>query len=838
VIASLRVEPLETRVMPAAVTVDVGQMMRLVNAQLLGVNVDWWDAHVNTSQTQQLVESAGLTMFRVGGGSSTDQLHFNTPTLAAASMASLVASVGGTGLVTLDYGSGSPQEAAAYLAYLNAPVGSAAVIGQGEEWSDSLQTWQDVDWQTAGYWASLRAAAPLAHDDGLNFLRLDRPAPFGFHYFEVGNEVYGGWETDHHGQGGDAGKPHDPATYVAFAQQFATLAASIDSTIAIGVDSGSDGSHSYTYWVATVLQQGVAQGFIPGFISDHSYMQAPGQESDTGLLLHTVSDAKNQDLDWAVRASGYRAILTQVLGSAASRVELLATEYNSVYSNPGKQTTSLVNGLFVADSIGSLLQTEYNGADVWDLRNGWDTPNNNDSGLYGWREGGDYGLLGGGNGAPPSSGAYVPYPTYFAEQLLSKMLHTGDMVVRAVSSDAYLSVYSVLEQNGHLDLLVINKNPQSDLTGQFQLSGFQPSGQAQLWQYGTAQDTAQSQTTDGHSALASFGDSLVLNGSDFSYTFPAYSMTVLDLSSQNSASALQLAPPAASTAGVAFDFTVTARDSSNNVATGYRGTVHFTSTDGQATLPGDYTFQAADKGVHTFQATLRTAGSQAITVQDLLAGSLPDSAVVDLAPAAADHFLVAPGLSATEAGSPFDISVTVQDQFNNTVTGYSGTVTFSSADPYGANLPPDYTLSGADDGTHTFVLGATLYTAGAWDITATDKSIGISGSAGVTVAPAAASQFRVMAPNLAVSNSSFDITVIVLDPYGNVDTNYQGTISFSTTDSDLGVLLPGDYAFTSSDGGVHTFTAGAILITPGDQTITVTDISGFSGSASVTVVAP
>jgi hypothetical protein len=732
---SLRLELLETREMPAVVTVDVGQVVRLVDPQVLGVNLDWWDSHVNTVQTQQLVQAAGLTMFRLGGGSSTDQIHFNTPSMAAASMASLIASVGGNGMVTLDYGSGSPQEAAAYMAYLNAPVGSDAVIGHGEEWSDSLQSWKDVDWQTAGYWAGLRAAAPLAHDDGLNFLRLNRPAPFGFHYFEVGNEVYGSWETDHHGQGGDPGKPHDPATYVAFAQQFATLAASIDPTIAIGVDSGSDGVHSYTYWLASVLRQGVSQRFIPTFISDHSYMQAPGQESDSYLLLDTVSDPKNQDLDWSSRASGYHAVLQQMLGSEASRVELLATEYNSVYSNPGKQTTSLVNGLFVADSIGSLLQTQYDGADVWDLRNGWDTSNNNSSGLYGWREGGDYGLLGSGNVTLPSSGTYVPYPSYFAEQLLSKMLHSGDTVVRAVSNDANLSVYSVLEQNGHLDLLVINKSPASDLTGQFQLNGFEPDGQARLWQYGKAQDTAQSQTADGHSALASFTDTLVLNGSSFSYTFPAYSVTVLDLLQSVAATALQLGVPPGSTAGAAFNFTVTARDSSNNVATGYRGTIHFTSTDGQAILPGDYTFQDADNGTHTFS-------------------------------------------------------------------------------------------------------GTTLYTTGTWDITATDPSAGIMGSGSVSVTPAPASQFRVVAPSTVVSTTPFDVTVLALDPYGNVDINYQGTIGFSTTDSDPGVLLPANYTFTTNDAGVHTFTAGATLVTPGDQTILVSDTGGLTGSTTITVTSP
>ena len=78
----------------------------------------------------------------------------------------------------------------------------------------------------------------------------------------------------------------------------------------------------------------------------------------------------------------------------------MTTEFNSVDTNPGKQTTSLVNGLFIADSLGELLQTSYEGAIVWDLRNGYDTGNNNSSSLYGWRDGGDYGLLGSSGTAP------------------------------------------------------------------------------------------------------------------------------------------------------------------------------------------------------------------------------------------------------------------------------------------------------------------------------------------------------------------------------------------------------------------------------------------------------
>jgi hypothetical protein len=64
------------------------------------------------------------------------------------------------------------------------------------------------------------------------------------------------------------------------------------------------------------------------------------------------------------------------------------------------------------------------------------------------------------------------------------------------------------------------------------------------------------------------------------------------------------------------------------VVTGYTGTIHFKSTDTTATLPGDYTFTAADKGVHTFTGlVLRKKGKQTITITDTLNGALTGSVI-------------------------------------------------------------------------------------------------------------------------------------------------------------------------------------------------------------------
>ena len=81
----------------------------------------------------------------------------------------------------------------------------------------------------------------------------------------------------------------------------------------------------------------------------------------------------------------------------------------------------------------------------------------------------------------------------------------------------------------------------------------------------------------------------------------------------------------------------------------------------------------------------------------------------------ATHFAVsAPGF--VGQGQPFSFTVTAQDQFNNTVPDYAGTVHFTSTDST-AELPVDSTLA---NGTGTFT--ATLHMVAEQTITATDTS--------------------------------------------------------------------------------------------------------------------
>src|SRR5262249_40982389 len=155
--------------------------------------------------------------------------------------------------------------------------------------------------------------------------------------------------------------------------------------------------------------------------------------------------------------------------------------------------------------------------------------------------------------------------------------------------------------------------------------------------------------------------------------------------------------------GDGHTFTVTALDFLGNAATGYLGTVHFTSSDRQAVLPSDYTFTADDAGTHTFAATLKTAGTQSLTVPDKLPPTDPTRthSGIEVDPAAFDHFVVGGFPSTTTAGDAHDFTVTAKDAYGNTVTAYDHTIHFTSTDGQAAFADNDGT-SLAPSNNYTF----------------------------------------------------------------------------------------------------------------------------------------
>jgi hypothetical protein len=307
------------------------------------------------------------------------------------------------------------------------------------------------------------------------------------------------------------------------------------------------------------------------------------------------------------------------------------------------------------------------------------------------------------------------------------------------------------------------------------------------------------------------------------------------------ASTLVLSAPSSATAGSAFSVTLTAQDAYGNTATGYTGTVHFTSTDGQAALPGNYTFTATDAGTHAVSVTLGSAGAQTITATDIATGTLTaTTASINVGAGSARSLSVAGYLLRPIAGTVNTFVVTVHDAYGNPATGYTGTLSFASSDGR-ATLPANYHFTATDNGVHVF--SATLVTAGPQTISATDTvTSSITGSQdGITVAPRSADHLSVVASTgTTTAGNTFDVTVTAQDQYANVATGYIGSVHFTSSDGQASV--PGTYAFVAGDGGTQTF-SGLILRTAGTATVTGTDlttgtITGSTNSITVGAAAP
>jgi hypothetical protein len=244
-----------------------------------------------------------------------------------------------------------------------------------------------------------------------------------------------------------------------------------------------------------------------------------------------------------------------------------------------------------------------------------------------------------------------------------------------------------------------------------------------------------------------------------------------------------------------------------------------------------YTFTAADAGVHTFSTALKTAGTQSIRAADTQTSAISGTeGSILVKPAAASTMTVTGFPSTTTAGVAGNVTVTLKDPYGNISSGYTGTVHFTSTDGK-ATLPANYTFTAADAGLHTF--SATLKTAGTRSITVADTVMTSLNATegGLTVNAGAASQFIISAPSSVKSGDPFSLTLTVEDAYGNVVTDYTGTVHFSSTDNKAG--LPSNYKFTTADKGVHTFT-GLVLRRRGTQKITIADTLNSLLTASVT----
>ncbi len=254
----------------------------------------------------------------------------------------LAASLGVGTVITVNYGTGRDRSGAlsanaslsqkvkravAWVAYLNGDPADTRPIGMDDEGND---------WKSVGYWAKKRV------DRG-------HVAPYAVRYWEIGNEIYGGWETGN-------------TTVRRYAQDFivfATIMKAIDPSIKVGAVSwvephyqgAADGGDE---WATTLIQ---IAGDQIDFLALHPYYPAVSrsQVSYTSSTWFAATMAAAQRVISDLR--GIRNVLA-ANSQRAGQIELAITEYGILPfdSADPRDYSNLAAGLYHADLLMALVK--------------------------------------------------------------------------------------------------------------------------------------------------------------------------------------------------------------------------------------------------------------------------------------------------------------------------------------------------------------------------------------------------------------------------------------------------------------------------------------------------
>lgn len=232
-------------------------------------------------------------------------------------------------------------------------------------------------------------------------------------YWTVGNEVYGSWEYDLHAH------PHDPHTYsAAFRDGYYPAVKKADPNAQLGVVVDLPGDRA---WNDVVLREAGPFDFV-----ELHYYPEYNVDSDSFLLGDAVDD-------FAADLAGLRHEMSAA--GVSKRVPIYLGEYNNDAGNEGKQSVSIVNGLFVGQMLGTLENAGVPRATFWLAYGSCDETGDYSKKLYGWQHFGTEALfsdglpnVGEGCATTPKIAGGTPFPTARVMALMAQEIPGGSKV--------------------------------------------------------------------------------------------------------------------------------------------------------------------------------------------------------------------------------------------------------------------------------------------------------------------------------------------------------------------------------------------------------------------------
>jgi hypothetical protein len=513
----------------ANVTVDLSKPLNVLTETSLSLPVLSSDASSFSLTGVPYLRVAGVTTLRYPGYSQyagnagvADEYHWSTQkvtnykAIGGMSVAtegnfagfSLLAEKLGQAMIAVNYGSndkgtggGELQEAAAWVAYANGSADDTKPLGKDSS---------GQDWKTVGYWAGIRGQAPLDDDDGVNFLRIQHPKPFGFKLWQIGDEVYNngfyayqepwGWQhvgnPDLHGPAPTGPKDFtklkgnsklSPTAYGEGVKAFSAAMKAVDPSILIG--AGLIMPPTNLGWNDDVLKS--ACGAIDYVSLD--WGESPTGPSDDKTLNEADLLKENAGkIGGAIKdlLSGYELFCPK------GHKPRIAFARAGIESWVPHVTHPAVKALWVADTYALLIETGSVSANWGEM--------------YGDT------LL--------SSDHKKLAPAFDGLEMLHILVHSpGDVLVNASSSSPLLSVHASRRRDGYVGVMLVNKDPEAASTVKVTFKGGVPGAAGKRFEYGNAQFSAGVQLT-----TTAFTE----GGAEFSVTVPPYSVTDIVLPAQ------------------------------------------------------------------------------------------------------------------------------------------------------------------------------------------------------------------------------------------------------------------------------------------------------------------
>jgi S-adenosylmethionine hydrolase len=223
---------------------------------------------------------------------------------------------------------------------------------------------------------------------------------------------------------------------------------------------------------------------------------------------------------------------------------------------------------------------------------------------------------------------------------------------------------------------------------------------------------------------------------------------------------------------------------------------------------------------------LKTAGTQTLTATS---GLFKGTGTVTVNPGAVNSLVLGSIPTTATAGQGFAVTVTAKDQFGNVCTNFNGSATVSASLAGSLTSPTTGTFS---NGVLT-LNAVTLTKAGSQTLSVAVGTLKVTTNA-ITVNAGALAKFAISAPSSVAVGASFNASVTAEDAFGNVLTNYVGTVTLTSSDPLAGGL--GTFTFATSNRGVLNL-SGLVLKTAGNQTLTASNgaTPPVTGSVSITV---